>query len=220
VTTIERTTRSEAQTIALAAELAKHLRGGEIIALRGTLGAGKTCFVRGLAAGLGIRPGVVSSPTYVLCHEYESREKPLRLAHLDLYRAAGPEELEGIGWDELLESRDTVIAIEWPERIGKVMVGAERIVDVAIEHAGAASRRITIEARGDLAHRLECLPGAGGGERPSPAACPICGRGAPREAASYPFCSERCRLVDLGRWFAGSYTLSRPIEPDDEDEQE
>ncbi len=120
---------SEQQTLDLAAALAQRLIPGDIIGLEGPLGSGKTCFVRGLARGLGIDPAQVSSPTFVIVHEYEAR-----LYHLDAYRLQGgtPEELESIGWTELLlaaarrdgesggaaKAGGAVIAIEWPSRIG------------------------------------------------------------------------------------------------------
>jgi tRNA threonylcarbamoyladenosine biosynthesis protein TsaE len=102
------TTTSVAATEALAARLGAGLRPGDLIALDGPLGAGKTAFVRGLAAGLGIDPGLVKSPTFVLHHVYGS---PPRLHHLDLYRL-GPG--TGIGLLDLDGLLDTApAAVEW-----------------------------------------------------------------------------------------------------------
>ena len=79
-----RVTHSEDETAAMARELASTLQAGDVLLLSGNLGAGKTAFVRGLAAGLGIDPEEVSSPTFTLIHEY--RGGRLRLYHADLYR--------------------------------------------------------------------------------------------------------------------------------------
>lgn len=82
-----------------------------VLALHGDLGSGKTCFVSGLAAALGIREPI-TSPTYTLVREYEGSRA---LVHIDLYRLASPDAVLALGFDELLQ-RDAVIAIEWAER--------------------------------------------------------------------------------------------------------
>lgn len=106
------------QTMQEAAGLAQSLRGGAIVTLSGDLGAGKTCFVRGLARGLGLDSESVSSPTFVLVHEYAAANADgLALIHIDAYRLSGSEELESIGWREIIERTDAIVAIEWPERI-------------------------------------------------------------------------------------------------------
>ena len=91
---------SVAETESIAAELSRTLRGGECVALRGDLGAGKTQFVRGLVRGLGGNPRAVSSPTFVLLNVYEAGRLPVY--HLDAYRVAGPDDFEAIGFSELL----------------------------------------------------------------------------------------------------------------------
>jgi tRNA threonylcarbamoyladenosine biosynthesis protein TsaE len=114
----EHESTSSAMTMQIAATLASSLRPGDILTLSGDLGAGKTCFVRGLARGLGLDVRAVSSPTYVLVHEYQPEDRRgLALIHIDAYRLNGSEELESIGWREILERTNVVIAIEWPERI-------------------------------------------------------------------------------------------------------
>src|SRR5437763_10940658 len=101
---------SVARTEAIAADLAKQLRGGECIALYGDLGAGKTQFVRGLVRGLGGAARSVSSPTFVLLNVYDTGRLPVY--HLDAYRAHGPDDFETIGFTELLE-QDGVVVVEW-----------------------------------------------------------------------------------------------------------
>ena len=96
---------------------AANLVGGEIFALHGVIGAGKTQLVKGLARGLGYR-GDVTSPTFTLVHEYRGGRLPLY--HLDLYRIPGEKEAIAIGLEEYLPS-DGVTVIEWPERIASIL---------------------------------------------------------------------------------------------------
>ncbi len=110
------------QTEALAAHLGRCLAAGDVVLLHGDLGAGKTAFVRGLAAGLGADPDEVSSPTFTLMQEYRGR---LPLRHLDLYRIASPEEADDLGLDEA--AAGAVLAVEWPERLGAPWPGAWRV---------------------------------------------------------------------------------------------
>ncbi len=104
-------TNSPEETWELAAELANELGPGTVIALHGDLGAGKTCFIQGYAAALGIDEPI-TSPTYTLIGEYEGR---LPLHHIDLYRLSGPEEALGLGLEEYFDV-DGITAIEWAER--------------------------------------------------------------------------------------------------------
>lgn len=104
-------TNSPEETWELAAELANELGPGTVMALHGDLGAGKTCFVQGLAAALGIDEPI-TSPTYTLIGEYVGR---LPLHHIDLYRLSGPEEALGLGIEEYFDL-DGITAIEWAER--------------------------------------------------------------------------------------------------------
>jgi tRNA threonylcarbamoyladenosine biosynthesis protein TsaE len=133
-------TTSEAETEAVAAELAASMRGGEVVLLLGELGAGKTAFVRGLARGLGGDPEQVASPTFVMLTRYPGR---LTLHHADLYRIAPGDELE-LGLEEL--PGDGVLAIEWAERLSRI--SWPRTLRVALEHAGGDRRRIRIEDAG------------------------------------------------------------------------
>ena len=114
--------RSVAETEAVASLVAVTLRAGQCIALHGDLGAGKTQFVRGLVRALGGSPRAVSSPTFVLLNIYEIRSGPLRrVFHLDAYRTHSPDDFESIGFTELLEQRDSVVVVEWPERIASLL---------------------------------------------------------------------------------------------------
>lgn len=130
-------TSSEAETRAVAAELARRLVPGTVLLLSGDLGAGKTAFVRGLAEGLGIDADDVSSPTFTIVHEYGGGRLPL--VHVDLYRLERAE-LDETGLDPELAERG-VVAVEWPERLLRDVPGAVRIV---LADAGDDRRAITI----------------------------------------------------------------------------
>src|SRR5688572_11112956 len=100
-------THSVAETESAAATLAKSLVGGEVVALHGELGAGKTQFARGVVKGLGGDPHSVSSPTFVLLNVYDTGR--LKVFHLDAYRVNGAEDFEAIGFAEIMEQNGVVI---------------------------------------------------------------------------------------------------------------
>jgi tRNA threonylcarbamoyladenosine biosynthesis protein TsaE len=103
---------SAADTHALGRRIGQAIASGVILTLRGDLGSGKTTFVQGLAGGLGVPASYyVTSPTYTIINGYPGR---LPLYHIDLYRLGSPEELEDIGFYDLLQP-EAVVAIEWPE---------------------------------------------------------------------------------------------------------
>ena len=97
-----------------AADRAEGLRGGEVLALCGELGAGKTHFTQGLARGLGIDPSAVTSPTFTLVHEYGGGRLPLY--HFDFYRLESAEEALAIGWEEYLDDPCGVVLVEWANK--------------------------------------------------------------------------------------------------------
>jgi tRNA threonylcarbamoyladenosine biosynthesis protein TsaE len=204
---------SEEQTMDLASGLASRLRPGDLVALEGQLGAGKTCFVRGLARGLGVDPSAISSPTFVICQEHVGKD--VTLVHVDAYRLAGVDDLETIGWNELISDGPTIIAVEWPSRIESALPSAR--IDVTFIHEGANARRISLNAPKALSDRLV---GVGQGTQTPKvcAACATCGKLLTGEDEHFPFCSKRCRMADLGRWFAGQYKVSRPMGEQDIDE--
>jgi tRNA threonylcarbamoyladenosine biosynthesis protein TsaE len=127
------------ETWALAKELAKELKPGDVVCLEGDLGAGKTTFTQGLAAALGV-PGRVTSPTFCIVQEHQSPD--VLLVHMDLYRLHGEEDVEAIGWEDYL-SRGAIIAVEWPERAGALLPSSAH--HVAFHHKGEEKRRITID---------------------------------------------------------------------------
>jgi tRNA threonylcarbamoyladenosine biosynthesis protein TsaE len=139
---VQLTTRSESETRDLAARLAAMLSPGDVLLLRGDLGAGKTTFTQGLAQGLGIH-APVTSPTFTLVQEYRGGRLPL--THFDLYRLDGPDEVFDLGFFDYLE-QGGVVVVEWPERLGADLPEEWLAVELAIEEDDA--RRITLTARG------------------------------------------------------------------------
>ena len=136
--------RSPEETEAIGQRLAQCLKGGEIIAYEGDLGAGKTAFTRGLALGLGITERV-TSPTYTIVNEYEGGRLPL--FHFDMYRLTDSEALFDIGWEDYL-LRGGVCAVEWSENVSDAM---EEPITVRIEKLSEDSRKITVEGVEEIA---------------------------------------------------------------------
>lgn len=133
-------THSAEETFELAYQIAESIQSTTIFLLEGDLGAGKTVFAKGLAAGAGIDPADVTSPTFTLINHYESR---LKLYHLDLYRLGGDElELESLGISEMCAEEGALIVIEWPERLGRVRLPNAYLVKIIDD--GGESRRLSI----------------------------------------------------------------------------
>lgn len=114
---------------------------GAVVALCGPLGAGKTCFVQGLASGLGVPDGV-RSPTFVLIHEHRG---PVPLFHVDLYRI-GPDDLDGLGLEEILDGPG-VTAVEWAEHAGDLLPPEHLRIELAYGD-GDGDRMLRVAARG------------------------------------------------------------------------
>jgi len=136
----------------LAARLGACLRTGDVVALYGELGAGKTCFVQGLAAGLGIREHV-TSPTFILVRTHPGTPA---LCHADAYRLSSPEELEDLGLEDLLA--EAVLAVEWAENIREALP-TDRI-EVALRILDDDARELTFSAGGERSEAVlrEALP--------------------------------------------------------------
>ena len=124
------------------------LTGGESLALSGALGAGKTALVRGIAVGLGAPAEAVSSPTFVLLHEYRGR---LPLVHIDLYRIRSPKEAESIGLADYL-SGSTVVAVEWADRAPGIL--PDDRLEIELRHRTVQGRSIQLRANGPLSATL------------------------------------------------------------------
>jgi tRNA threonylcarbamoyladenosine biosynthesis protein TsaE len=129
--------RTPEQTQAVGEALARSLGRGDVVALTGELGAGKTCFVQGLARGLGVtaRP---TSPTFVLVNEYRGR---LPVHHVDAYRAESLAELRDLGLEEYFDG-DGVTVVEWSEKLEPLL--PPRTIHVDIAGVGDEPRTVTI----------------------------------------------------------------------------
>ncbi len=134
---------SPAETIAIGCGLGKLLQPGDILCLVGGLGAGKTCFARGVAMGLGVDETRVSSPTFVLAQEYRGR---VPVYHLDLYRLGSVDEVEDAGLADYVGG-DGVAVIEWPD-VYSPLFDLDRIT-VRMDATAASERELVMVAHGD-----------------------------------------------------------------------
>ena len=135
-------TSSPALTQALGEKIGALLKAGDVVALEGELGAGKTTLVKGIARGLGVKDkSTVVSPTYVLVNEYEGREK---VYHIDWYRLDAVKGLDRQMARECFDS-DAVSLVEWAGR-GRTLLPSERI-NISLRHAGPLRRIITVSAK-------------------------------------------------------------------------
>ena len=135
---------SEEQTAQLGAALAEALQPGLVVALIGSLGAGKTRLVRAVAEAAGVDPREISSPTFVLIREYEGR---LPIYHFDTYRLAGEEEFLDLGADEYLHGGG-VCFIEWADRVAGVLPADVLTIDIRI--TGQTTRELLFFAAGPV----------------------------------------------------------------------
>jgi tRNA threonylcarbamoyladenosine biosynthesis protein TsaE len=136
-------TSSEKATRDLGKKLAKSLSGGQVFGLVGNLGTGKTCFIKGVAEGLNIKT-TITSPTFVLMKVYPvKKHKTIKqLIHVDAYRLKNVKSWQSIGLEEYLQSKDSVVIIEWAEKIKKLLP-----IDagfIGLEQLSTNKRRITI----------------------------------------------------------------------------
>ncbi|MDQ3473285.1 MAG: tRNA (adenosine(37)-N6)-threonylcarbamoyltransferase complex ATPase subunit type 1 TsaE [Acidobacteriota bacterium] len=133
---------SEAEeTFSLGEQVGRQLVGGEILLLSGALGAGKTIFVKGIAAGIGIAQEDVTSPSFTLVNPHKGR---VSLYHIDLYRLdAGASAAHAVDLDELLTNENAVIVIEWAERLGEYRL-PDSVWRIGISGDGDEPRTISI----------------------------------------------------------------------------
>ncbi len=140
---------SASHTEQFGSTIGRRLRQGDVIALVGELGSGKTTFVRGLARGAGISAHVVSSPTFVVIQEYSG---PIALAHVDLYRLEDPRDVEETGLADYLTGHCAVL-IEWADRLPAAWLPDDYLL-IHFTHAGDTSRHARVQAVGPHSHDL------------------------------------------------------------------
>lgn len=137
-------TKSFEETQKLGFDLAQALKGGEVLALHGDLGSGKTTFMQGLAQGLGIKRRIIS-PTFIIMRTYDVgiKNQELRiknLYHVDLYRIESERDVEGLGLLQLLGEKENIVAIEWPDKIENML--PEDRIEIYFEYLKDDTRRI------------------------------------------------------------------------------
>lgn len=144
-------TASAAETRALGRRIASFLRPGDVVLLHGDLGAGKTTLAQGIGMGLGT-PERAQSPTFALVID-----APLpsgsTLRHIDLYRLNDPEELEALGFEDLMGDPESIVLIEWPERAVGLLPDAYLLIE--LEPSGADRRSIVLRPTGSDDRWLE-----------------------------------------------------------------
>lgn len=239
---MECTTRSESETIALGAALGRLLRGGDVVALDGQLGAGKTRLVRGMTRGLAIDPAHVASPTYVIVHAYQAgepgRERGLGiLHHVDAYRLHGDDELDSVGWDRVIDRDNrracegTAAVIEWARKLPAALgeLAPEHLARIELRIVEGHPDRRTIlldlpagwlapaapDRRRDAAAFVEVASGFTHSLPDGWSRCPTTHRPVAPWSPTFPFIDEKARMADLGKWFSGAYTVSRELQAED-----
>lgn len=149
---IERALADAAATAAAGEALGRLLAAGDVVALVGELGAGKTTFSRGLAVGAGVAADDVASPTFALINEYGGGR--VAVCHADLYRLERERELDEIGWDDVVARRDAAVVVEWADRFVHRLPRDHLVVTLRHGPPGAAGRRLEAVATGPRAQAL------------------------------------------------------------------
>ena len=142
--TLRLTSPNESCSLKLGARIGEQVEAGDVLALWGELGSGKTLFTRGIARGMGVPLQIpITSPTFTIINEYEGR---LRLYHLDLYRLTTLDELETLPWREVMFGAGVAV-IEWPDRMGGLL--PDERWDITFEYVDDDRRSITLAAHGE-----------------------------------------------------------------------
>jgi len=147
--TFDVTTNSANETVEFGRNIGSQLKGGEVIAFYGPLGAGKTHLIKGIVAGLGAEDTAneVTSPTFVLVNEYSGR---LEVYHLDAYRLDSIAQFEQIGFDDYCQP-GSVVLIEWADKIEQALAGVNYI-KIELSHLGPTARTIRVTNAPDYIH--------------------------------------------------------------------
>ena len=141
--------RSPQETVRAGEELGKLVEQGDVICLTGSLGSGKTVFVKGLAVGMGVADSrSVTSPSFTLIHGYEAR---IPLYHVDAFRLDGSADLEALGSDEMFYGGG-VVAVEWADRVASTL--PDERLDILSEVVGPSVRKLEFVAKGERAEKL------------------------------------------------------------------
>ena len=135
-------TKNSRETAKIAAALAKRMKGGEVLALIGNLGSGKTTFAQAFAKALGVKERV-QSPTFIFMHEHRLKRKggPAYFVHADAYRG-GAAELRSIGLEEYFGRPDAVVLVEWADRVKELL--PKKRITVRLKHLGGDRREVRV----------------------------------------------------------------------------
>lgn len=148
---------SREQTLEVGRLIGAILERGDIVALIGELGSGKTCLTQGMAKGLGVEENVpVVSPTFTLINEYPGK---IPLIHFDVYRLSGPRDLEDMGYEEYFEGGG-IIVIEWAEKIRDILPA--KTLFISMRYIDENTREMILEGPGEKIRKLEELLDSGG----------------------------------------------------------
>ena len=148
---------SREQTVEIGRRIGSSLTGGDIVALIGELGSGKTCLTQGMAKGLGVAENVpVVSPTFTLVNEYPGR---VPLVHLDVYRLSGPRDLEDMGYEEYFYGGGVVV-IEWAEKVREIL--PEKTIVIRMAFIDENTRELILEGPPDKLEEMEKRLKSGG----------------------------------------------------------
>ncbi len=141
--TLEIISNSAAETVQLGRRIGEALKGGEVIALIGPLGSGKTHLIKGIAEGAGATDANrVSSPTFVIVNEYLSTSALLDVYHVDAYRIQSIAEFEMLGFDEFCRG-DSVVVIEWADKVAAALQNID-LIQIELSHIDETHRRIVL----------------------------------------------------------------------------
>lgn len=139
------------ETIEYGQKFAKNIKGGEVLALTGDLGSGKTTFIKGLAEGLKVAENI-TSPTFVILKKYDAKidDREIEFVHVDAYRAESIEDIKSVGIEDYLGREDVVIAVEWAEKILEILPaspagGPENTININFKHLNENSREIKVK---------------------------------------------------------------------------
>lgn len=145
--------KSPEETINYAIKIASGLKGGEILALHGNLGGGKTTFTKGLAEGLKVSD-TITSPTFVLLKCYQARlparqgkieNNIIELVHVDAYRSESIDDIKSVGIEDYLDREDVILVIEWAEKIQEIL--PENVINIYFKDLGGSEREIDIDPK-------------------------------------------------------------------------
>ncbi|MFA5926983.1 MAG: tRNA (adenosine(37)-N6)-threonylcarbamoyltransferase complex ATPase subunit type 1 TsaE [Patescibacteria group bacterium] len=147
---MEYISHNEKETYALADKIAKASHAGDIFALSGDLGSGKTTFVKAFAKSMNVGQPI-TSPTFVLIKTYKIAEERIEanvLVHVDAYRLQGESDVEAIGLHEFMQRKDTIVLIEWPERVEGSL--PDKTKHISFEYIDENTRKITTDPENNL----------------------------------------------------------------------